>query len=99
MTPLTDAEIVAALSSLPGWTRDGQAIAKQFTCATFADAVSAVVRLAFEAEAADHHPDLTISYRRVRVSYSTHSEGALTRKDIEGARAAERTLAAVAVVS
>ena len=38
--------------------------------------IAGVVRLAFEAEAADHHPDLSISYKKVVVSYSTHSEGA-----------------------
>ena len=42
-----------------------------------------------KAEAADHHPDLTINYRRDTVSYTTHSEGGLTAKDFEGARRAE----------
>ena len=98
MKHLTEAEIADALSSLPGWRRDGETIVKEVTCATFADAVAAVVRMAFDAEAADHHPDVTISYRRLRVSFSTHSEGALTQKDVDGARAAERTLATVPVV-
>ena len=93
MRHLTDAEISAALSSLPGWTREGQAITKQFACASFPDAIACLVRLAFDAEAADHHPDVVISHRRVRLSYSTHSEGALTEKDIEGARGAERIFA------
>lgn len=99
MTHLTDAEISAALSTLPGWTREGQALVKAFTLAGFPDVVSALVRLAFEAEAADHHPDVTINYRRVRLSYTTHSEGALTQKDVEGARAAERTFGPAALVS
>ena len=43
-----------------------------------------------DSEAADHHPDLTINYRRVTVSYSTHSEGGLTHKDFDGARMADR---------
>ena len=38
------------------------------------------------AEAADHHPDVTIRYRRVTVSFTTHSEGGITEKDVEGAR-------------
>ena len=41
------------------------------------------------AEAADHHPDLTINYRRVTVAYTTHSAGGLTEKDVAGARMAE----------
>jgi len=42
------------------------------------------------AEAADHHPDILINYKRVTLTYSTHSEGGLTEKDFEGASAADR---------
>jgi 4a-hydroxytetrahydrobiopterin dehydratase len=42
------------------------------------------------AEAADHHPDITINYRRVTVSYSTHSEGGVTEKDFAGATMVDR---------
>ena len=42
-------------------------------------------RLAPEAEAADHHPDILINYKRVTLTYSTHSEGGLTDKDFAGA--------------
>ncbi len=93
MALLETHEIDAALASLPGWVRRGHVIEKQFTLPTFADAVSALVRLAFDAEAADHHPDVTLSHRRVTIGYWTHSEGGLTAKDLEGARAAERAFA------
>jgi 4a-hydroxytetrahydrobiopterin dehydratase len=43
-----------------------------------------------EAEAADHHPDIQINYRRVTLSYSTHSDGGLTEKDFAGAAMADR---------
>jgi 4a-hydroxytetrahydrobiopterin dehydratase len=89
MSLLTDAQIADGLKTLPGWTRDGDSIRKQFTFSSFPDAVAYVQRLVPGAEAADHHPDLTINYRRVSVAYSTHSEGGLTEKDIAGARAAE----------
>ena len=46
-------------------------------------------RLVPGCEAADHHPDVTINYRRVTLSYTTHSEGGLTVKDVAGARAAD----------
>ena len=46
------------------------------------------VRLGFAAEAADHHPDLLINYKRVRVTYSTHSAGGLTDKDFIAAASA-----------
>ena len=79
-----------AMSKLPGWTHRDNAIEKPFAFGSFPDAVAFLVRLAFDAEAADHHPDVTLSYKRLTLTYSTHSEGGLTQKDIEGARAAER---------
>lgn len=90
MARLTDREIEAGLAAAPGWTRRDDAIERQFTFASFADAVAFVVRLALDAEANDHHPDIVIHYRRVTLRYWTHSEGGLTRKDFDGARAADR---------
>lgn len=87
---LSEDEIREALSSLSGWTREGDAIKKQFTFGGFPDAIAFAARLAFDAEAADHHPDVAINYKRVTLTYSTHSEGGLTAKDVEGARAADR---------
>jgi 4a-hydroxytetrahydrobiopterin dehydratase len=88
-TRLSEDEIREAVGSLGGWTRQGDAITRQFTFAGFPDAIAFATRLAFDAEAADHHPDIAINYKRVTLTYSTHSEGGLTAKDIEGARAAD----------
>ena len=90
---LTEDEIAGALPELKGWERQGNAITRQFTFASFPDAIAFATRLAFEAEAADHHPDLTIEYKRVTLTYSTHSEGGLTANDLEGARTADRLAA------
>src|SRR5215210_1946051 len=73
------------LQKLPGWELEGDVIKRQFTFAGFPEAVAFVVRLAFTAEAADHHPDLLVNYKRVTVTFSTHSEGGLTEKDFKGA--------------
>jgi len=89
MPLLTNDQIVDGLKTLPGWTREGDAIRKQFTFGSFPEAVAYVQRLVPGAEAADHHPDLTINYRRVTVVYSTHSEGGVTDKDLAGARTAD----------
>jgi 4a-hydroxytetrahydrobiopterin dehydratase len=86
MTTLADAEITAGLAALPGWTRDGDAIVKTFDCGTFAAAVAFVVRIGFFAERADHHPDLDVRWKRVRVALSTHDAGGLTAKDFDLAR-------------
>jgi 4a-hydroxytetrahydrobiopterin dehydratase len=76
------------LKELSGWVREGDSIRRQFVFTGFADAVAFVVRLGFTAEVADHHPGLLIDYKRVTATYSTHSEGGLTEKDFEGAKAA-----------
>jgi 4a-hydroxytetrahydrobiopterin dehydratase len=91
---LSDDNIARELDTLPGWTRDGNAIRKQFAFKGFPEAVAFVGRLVPGCEAADHHPDVTINYRKVTLSYSTHSEGGLTEKDFAGARAAERVVGA-----
>jgi 4a-hydroxytetrahydrobiopterin dehydratase len=89
MPPLTDDQIADRLRALPAWTRDGDRISREFTWPTFADAVAFIVRIAFAAEAADHHPDIHVHYRRVTLVYWTHSEGGLTAKDFAGAAAAD----------
>lgn len=90
MPKLSQIEVEQHLKSVTGWTLDGDAIKKQFTFAGFPDAIAFVNRLAPEAEAADHHPDILINYKRVNLTYSTHSEGGLTEKDFAGAAMADR---------
>jgi 4a-hydroxytetrahydrobiopterin dehydratase len=85
-TRLDDDAVTAALSSLAGWTRDGDVIRKEYARASFPDAIAFVVRLGFLAEAADHHPDLDIRWRTVRVALSTHDAGGLTSLDFDLAR-------------
>lgn len=87
---LSPTEVEQRLKTFAGWTLDGDSIRKQFTFAGFPQAVAFVDRLAPEAEAADHHPDILINYKRVTLTYSTHSEGGLTAKDFDGAAIADR---------
>ena len=90
MALLSKAEIDERLKTLNGWTLDGKAIRKQFTFKGFPEAIAFVNRLVPDAERADHHPDITINYRRVTLSWSTHDEGGLTAKDIASAKMADR---------
>jgi 4a-hydroxytetrahydrobiopterin dehydratase len=92
MTTLTTADAQARLRELDGWTLEGNAITKQFVFAGFPEAVDFVLRLVPHAEAADHHPDVLINYKRVTLTYSTHSEGGLTAKDFDGAKMADGVL-------
>ena len=89
MAILSDDELAAALEALPGWERAGGQIARQYRFDGFPTAVAFVVRISYEAEAADHHPDLDIRYRRVMVTLSTHSAGGVTAKDLDLAAAIE----------
>ena len=90
MAKIPQQDVPKRLQKLPGWTLAGEAITRQFTFAGFPDAVAFIVRLGFAAEAVDHHPDLVVNYKRVTVTYSTHSEGGLTDKDFAGAEAATK---------
>ena len=87
---LSEPEIAAALRELPGWTRAGPAITRTFRFAGFVEAVAFVGRLVAPSEAAKHHPDLLISYNKVRVTLTTHEARGLTRKDFDLARTIDR---------
>ncbi len=89
MATLTQAEIDEGLQTLEGWSADGTAIRKEYTFRDFPEAVLFVSALVPAAEAVDHHPDIAIHYARVVLTYSTHSEGGVTAKDIDGARVAD----------
>jgi 4a-hydroxytetrahydrobiopterin dehydratase len=84
---LTDDEIARELATLPGWRRDGDALAREFAFPTYMDGIAFVTRVAAAAEAADHHPDLLVGYRRVTCTLSTHDAGGVTRADVRMARA------------
>lgn len=78
---LSESEITAGLASLEGWElRDGR-LRKQYTFRTFLRAVTFVNGVAYLAEAAGHHPDITINYNKVTLRLITHSEKALTDRD------------------
>ena len=93
MSILSEQEVEQQLKELDGWTLEGRAIRKQYTFNGFPAAVAFVNRLVPDAEAADHHPDIIINYRKVTLVYSTHSEGGLTQKDFDGAAMADRKAA------
>ena len=90
MAKLSLNEAEQRMKALTGWRLEGDQITKQFTFKGFPEAVGFVNRLVPEAERADHHPDILINYKRVTLTYSTHSEGGLTDKDFAGAEMADR---------
>lgn len=89
---LSEAEVQAALGELDGWElREGR-IRKQYTFRTFLRAIAFVNSVAYLAEAAGHHPDITINYNRVTLRLITHSEKALTDRDFALAKEIDQRL-------
>jgi 4a-hydroxytetrahydrobiopterin dehydratase len=82
-TPLTAEEADDALRRLPEWTRDGEWISRTVELAMFRGAIALVNAVADAAEAADHHPNIDIRWRRVTFRLTTHAAKALTARDVE----------------
>jgi 4a-hydroxytetrahydrobiopterin dehydratase len=82
MTRLTEEQISARLGALPGWSVQEGQLSKTFTVRSFAHGVLFIGAIGQFAEAANHHPDVSLhNYNQVRVSLATHSEGGITEKD------------------
>ena len=81
--PLTSAAIAESLLALPGWAFERDALAKEFEFVSFREAMSFMIRVGFEAEALNHHPDWTNVYNRVAIRLNTHDAGGkVTAKDV-----------------
>jgi 4a-hydroxytetrahydrobiopterin dehydratase len=78
-----------------GWDCDGlKSVTRTYQFKTFGDAVAFVMKLALLAEKHDHHPDIDLRFSKVRVMWSTHDAGGLTRMDLALAEVTD-TLAGV----
>ena len=74
------------------WEEIDGALQQTFELSSFAAAIAFVNRVADLAEAENHHPDISISYKRVTLRWTTHSEGGITERDRDlAARSAELT--------
>lgn len=81
---LTNEQIEEKLATLPGWSHENDALVRTFTFGSFKEAVSFLVRVAFEAEAMNHHPELANVYNKVDIRLTTHdADGKVSEKDIE----------------
>lgn len=79
--PLGSDEARQLSQYVPEWTIEGDKITRKLKFRDFAEAMAFVNNVADEAEAADHHPDISISYNKVELSLSTHKIGGLSRND------------------
>jgi len=79
--PLTLAEVQRYLAGLPGWDHRQGVIVKEFEFKNFCQTMAFVNAVAWIAHRQGHHPDLAVSYRNCRVSYTTHAIGGLSEND------------------
>jgi 4a-hydroxytetrahydrobiopterin dehydratase len=84
--------IQTLLMEIPEWKLEGDMISRAVEFPSFLEAVDAVNNIAREAEAMDHHPDIDIRWRTVRLALSTHSAGGLTTLDFQLAKKLDQLL-------
>jgi len=75
--------IAENLKKLNNWSLEMNSIAREFTFKDFKEALEFVNKVGEIAEERQHHPDILLTYGKVRISSTTHSEGGLTSKDFE----------------
>ena len=90
MAVLSDEEVDAALPSLTGWERVDGVLRRSIKFPSFLAGIDAVRRVGEFAESKDHHPDIDIRWRTVTFALVTHSEGGITRRDLEMAAEIDR---------
>jgi 4a-hydroxytetrahydrobiopterin dehydratase len=83
---LSPDDVAAALRELPLWSGGADGIERTLELPSFRAAVEAISVIADAAELMDHHPDVDLRWRKVRVATVTHSAGGLTELDVELAR-------------
>lgn len=93
MAVLDEESVAGELATVPSWERRGGEITRTFERASFGDAMSFVGVVAELAEAADHHPDILISYRTVTLTLTSHDSGGLTTRDFALARRVDEAVA------
>ena len=86
----TESEISAALVRLSGWVRAKETITKEWTLGNFKEAIAFVNKVADLAEQQNHHPDILILYKRVRLTLSSHDVGGISARDFALAESVEK---------
>ena len=81
MAKLSEPEIHDRMPTAKGWERHGDMLVRSWQFPSFRRALEFVNQVAALAEKSDHHPDIVLSYRQVRLELSTHAVGGLTEDD------------------
>lgn len=85
---LTSSEIGKKLSKISEWTVNQKEteLSKTFIVTDFINGLAFVAKIAVHAEVMNHHPDIELSYGKVRVTLSTHDADGLTISDFDLAK-------------
>ncbi len=95
-TQLTPEALKQFLAEHPEWKHEGGMIRRTYEAPTFLAGIDFVSRVAMAAEAADHHPDIDIRWRKVTLALVTHDAGGLTWRDTKLAAEADTLFTQVA---
>ena len=88
-TTYDETQIAERLRELPGWYFEDGWIRRVYKTDGWPTTLMLVNAIGYLAEAAYHHPDLSVTWGRITVKLSTHSAGGITGKDFELARKIE----------
>ena len=89
MKKLTEVEIEKKLKDLPDWDYYENALHSEFEFENFKNCMSAMIRIAFECENINHHPEWTNVYNIIEIKLTTHDAGGVTELDFKLAEAME----------
>jgi 4a-hydroxytetrahydrobiopterin dehydratase len=81
MSKLSEAEIIERLPTAKGWDRHGDMLVRTWQFPSFRRAMEFINHVAAVLDRSNHHPDLIVQYRTVRIEMSTHDVGGLTERD------------------
>ena len=81
MAKLSEPQILDQMPAAKGWERHGDMLVRSWQFPASRRALEFVNQAAALAEKADHHPDIILSFRSVRIELSTHADGGLTDRD------------------
>lgn len=91
---LTSEQIEANLKTLPHWQFRGNALERVYDGQSYLDALEKLNAIARLSESADHHPNLSLNWKRLTVRYWTHTAHGVTDLDFELAHQVEKLFSA-----
>jgi len=85
-------EITKMLEDFSGWSvnKGETQLSKTFVFPNFVAALAFCAKVAVHAEVLSHHPDIELSYGKVKIKLTTHEAGGLSKLDFKLAKKIDR---------